>query len=113
MDFERFGDDRLDAVARVERVERVLEDHLHPPPPRPEPAFGQGEDFLPVEYDAPADGRGGGSELEQRTADGGLPAAALADEADGRASFDGEAHVVHRFDRPAGRRERDREVFNF
>ena len=38
---QRLADDAADGVARVERRERVLEDHLHPPPQRPQLALAE------------------------------------------------------------------------
>src|SRR5581483_3719855 len=52
VDAQRLADDPADAVARVQRRERVLEDHLHPPPQRPELALAEVGDVVPVEDDA-------------------------------------------------------------
>ena len=38
---QRLADDAADAVPRVQRRERVLEDHLHPPAQRPQLALAE------------------------------------------------------------------------
>src|SRR5205823_4389288 len=51
MGAERLADDPADAVAWVERRERILEDHLHPSAERAELALAQARDVLSVEED--------------------------------------------------------------
>ena len=49
---ERVGDDRADALARVERRVRILEDHLHLAPQRAQRAPDELRDVAAVEQDA-------------------------------------------------------------
>ena len=90
---QRLADDAPDAVARVERRERILEDHLHPAAERPQLALAEVRDVLAVEHD-----RAGGRlvEAQDRAADRRLPAARLADEAERLAAPDRERDVVDR-----------------
>src|SRR5215207_37283 len=85
-------------MPRVQRGERVLEDHLHPPPQRAQLSLAGVGDVAPVEDDAPA---GRLVQAQQRTADGRLAAARLANETERLAAVDLErdvvdgAHVAH------------------
>ena len=90
---QRLADDPADAVARVERGERVLEDHLHPPTQRAEVALAQPRDVLPVEEDPAV---GGLVQAQDRAPDGRLAAARLADEPERLPAADREADVVDR-----------------
>ena len=112
---QRLADDPADAVARVERRERVLEDHLHAPAKRSHARLVERREVLPVEDDAPA---GRLVEQEHRAAERRLAAARLADEAERLAAADREADAVDRLDvadvaveqEPALDREVDLEV---
>ena len=102
-----------DALGRVQRRQRVLEDHRDlvaaklpaavPGRPRPGPS--------PVERDRPGDGRLVGEQADDRHRGHRLAAAGLADQSDGGAGPDVEGHVVDdadravrgRADRPTGR----------
>ena len=88
---QRLADDATDAMPRVERRERVLEDHLHPPAQRPQLAVAHVRDVLAVEHDAPVRRP---VEAQDRPADRRLPAAGLADEAERLAAADRQRHVV-------------------
>ena len=88
---ERLADDAPDAVPRVERGERILEDHLHSPAQRPQRPLSEFGDVTAVEDDAP---RGRLVEAQDRPPDGGLTAAGLADEAKGFAAADRQRHTV-------------------
>ena len=92
---ERLGDDRADGHARVEARLRVLEDHLHLRPQRPQRAALEPGDVAALELD-----RAGGRivEPQDRAAGGGLAAAGLADEPERLALADLEADVVDRLD---------------
>ncbi len=92
---ERLSDDATDAVARVERRERVLEDHLHPAAQRPQLVVPEVRDVGAVEDDLPG---GRLVEAQQRAADGGLAAAGLADETKRLPAANVEADVVYRAD---------------
>src|SRR5205085_1608775 len=88
---QRLADDPPDAVPRVERGERILEDHLHAPPQGSELAFAERRDVAAVEDDSAA---GRPVEPQDRAADGRLPATRLADEAERLAAADRQRHVV-------------------
>src|SRR5207244_2883584 len=91
VDLHRVADDRPDALARVERRVRVLEDHLHLAPQRPQRPRAQPADRGAAEDDV----AGGGLEQpHNRPAEGRLAAARLADEPQRLAFGDGEADVV-------------------
>src|SRR5262245_35533122 len=95
MDLERCPDDRADALPRVEARVRILENHLHLPPQRPKLSRLQLRDVLSLEAD------GAFRRLEQphdRSAERGLAAAGLADEAERLTLLDGERDVVHGVD---------------
>src|SRR6478609_10056363 len=89
----RVGDDRADALAGVQRRVRILEDHLHLAPERSHVPCPEMLDRSSLEDDL-AVGR-----LEQPhdgPAQRRLPTAGLADEPEGLALADHEAHVVDR-----------------
>ena len=92
---QRLADDAADRVARVQRGERILEDHLHAPPERTHIPFAELRDVLPVEDDATA---GRVVEAQDRSADGRLPAAGLAHEPERLAALDRQRDAVHRLD---------------
>src|SRR4029450_6019697 len=68
-------------------------DHLHPPPERPEGPPVEGGQLLPLEADRPA---GPPPALEDAAPRRRLPAPRLADESEGLAPPDREAHAVDR-----------------
>src|SRR5438132_1585464 len=88
---QRLADDPADAVARVERRERILEDHLHPAAKRAQRALGEVRDVLAVEDD-PAAGRL--VEAQDRAADRRLAAAGLPDQTERLAALDRQADAV-------------------
>ena len=92
-DVERLGHDLAHLAARVERGDRVLEDHLQLDPRRPQLVLGEAGELLPLEVDRPARG---GRQLHDGAAGGGLAAARLAHEAEGLALGEVEADVGHR-----------------
>ena len=89
---QRLADDAADAVARVERRERILEDHLHPPAQRPQLVLAELGDVLAVEEDPAARSacRGGGSRAPDRR----FAAAGLADEPERLAAVDRQRDAV-------------------
>ena len=87
----RLGDELADGVARVERVERVLEDHLHLLPQVAQGAGRQPRDGLAVDLHAPARGL---LEPQHAAPDGRLAGAALADERERLAALDRDRDVV-------------------
>jgi hypothetical protein len=92
---QRLPHDPADAVPRIQRRVGILENHLHPPPERPELVLRERRDVLAVEDDAPS---GRLVEPENGATDRRLAAARLADEAEGLAALDRERDVVHRLD---------------
>jgi hypothetical protein len=88
---ERLADDPADAMPRVERRERVLEDHLHAAPQRPQLPVAELGDVSPVEDDAAVSRL---VEPQDRPADGRLAAAGLADETERLPATDRQRHVV-------------------
>src|SRR5690606_11009748 len=91
---QRLGDDLPDAPARVEAGIGILEDHLEPAPERQHrPSRPDRREIGAVELD-PATGRP--VEPDRQASDGRLPAAALADEAEGLAATDLEIDPVDR-----------------
>src|SRR5256884_331479 len=106
------GDDLPDRHPRVERAVRVLEDHLHLAAHRPQLVLAEGREVAPLEDDLPARRP---LELEDAPAGRRLAAARLADEPEGLAAADREAHVVHGTDDagpPAEEPAADVEVFD-
>jgi hypothetical protein len=92
---QRLAYDPPHAVAGVERRERVLEDHLHPPAQDAELALAEPRDVGPVEHDAPARRV---VEPQDRAADRRLAAAGLSDEPQRLAAANLEADVVDGLD---------------
>ena len=92
---ERLADRAPDGVARVERRERILEDHLHPPPQLAQLRLGQVRDVGSLEEDAAARWL---VEPEHRPPDGRLAAPGLADEPDGLAAADRQGDAVDGLD---------------
>src|SRR5436190_8243821 len=92
MDAERSLDVVTDRLRRVERIERILEDHLHlrPVPKAVAPAT-DARDVAPLEQD-----RAGTRVVQAREqpCDGALAATALADERRDRSGPQLEGHVV-------------------
>src|SRR5947207_10001297 len=82
-------------MARVQRRERILEDHLHPPAQRPQLVLAERGDVAPVEHDAAARRL---VEAQDRAAERGLPATGLANQAEGLAAPDRERDPVDRLD---------------
>ena len=87
--------DAPDRVPRVERGERVLEDHLHAPAQRPQLRLAERRDVLPVELDAPG---GRLVQADDRPPDRRLPAARLADEPERLAALDRQRDAVDGLD---------------
>ena len=112
MNFQRFRDDGSDPLTRIQRIERVLENHLDLAAQRPEFALGHRQDFPIRESDLTGEHRRGRRQLEQGAANGGFARATLADEADRCPLFHGETNVVYRADGAARVGERNVEVFN-
>ena len=92
VDVERFADNSGDGHARVQRTVRILENHLKIPPARPKSRSGQPRNVFPSEQDL---ARGGLDQPDDRPAQGGLAAAAFADETNGFAWRNGQADIVH------------------
>src|SRR5687767_3605063 len=82
-------------MSRVERRERILEDHLDAPAQRPQLTLLEVRDVDAVEHDAPL---GRLVQPKDRAADRGLPAPRLADETKRLAARDVERHAVDRAD---------------
>jgi len=91
VDVDGLADAASEGEARVEGRVRVLKDHLDAP------GCGSGRLTGPADHGLPgvSHGPGGGGEQADGDApEGGLPGAALADEADGLPGADREVHVV-------------------
>ena len=108
-DVEALGDDVADLAARVQRRDRVLEDHLHAGPGPPQRVALQLGELDAVEAD-PA--RGGAGELHDRAAGRRLPAPGLADQAERLALDDVEADARHRLHPAAVGVELDDEILD-
>jgi hypothetical protein len=89
LDQERLGDDRAHALARVERLVGILEDHLHPAAELPHAAPPL--DGVAAEGDRP---RGRFDQPEQRPRHRRLPAPRLADDAEDLAGPPLERHPI-------------------
>ena len=93
MDRQRLIDDVAHGHARVERAERVLEDHLHAPaqglhfPPRGVGQVGAGEIDLPARHVF---------QPQDQAPDRGLAAAGFADDAQRPPRFHGKGNILHR-----------------
>ena len=92
---QRFADRAADRVPWVERGERVLEHHLHPPAKWPQLGLAQVRDVGPLEQHAAA---GWLVQPEHRPTDGRLPAPRLADEPDRLTPGDRQRDAVDRLD---------------
>ncbi len=96
MNIQRLADDLLDGHARIERPEGVLKNHLKLPATGAQGIAGHAGDVLAVQ----PDGAGGGvGEPHDGAAEGGLAAAAFADQTEGLAGREAEGDAVHGFDR--------------
>src|SRR5207302_9833565 len=93
--------------ARVQRVERLLEDELDLPPQQPRLLRRDAADLSALENDLPGRRR---LEVHDAAGDRALARAALADEAERLAACDLEGHPVDRRDESAG--VCDREVLD-
>ena len=91
VDAHRLRHDRADRHPRVERAEGVLEDDLHLPARRPQLGGGEAHDVAIAEADRAARRL---VQAEDRPPERALPAAALADEAEGLARVELEAHAI-------------------
>src|SRR5262249_31330479 len=95
VDLHRIADDRADALSRVQRGVRILEDDLHLAPQRPERRAPQPTDVVALEDDLP---RSGLEQPDDGAAERRFPAARLADQAERLALLHREADVVDRVD---------------
>ena len=94
MHVERLADDGADAVARIERAERILEDDLHvAPAPLHARRAAARRDPRPRTALRP---RVGSIRRSERAAERGLSAAGFADDAEHLAALEREAHIVDR-----------------
>src|SRR5262249_24831676 len=90
---QRLGDELADRVTRVQRIERILVDHLHVAAPAPEFRRPQARDRLTLEQHVPPRRL---LEAEDATPDRRLAAAALADERERPSAVDRDRDVVGR-----------------
>ena len=117
VDLERFADDLPHPHPRIERPERILEDHLHPPAKRPQPALACLRDVLAVEDDAAGRRLQHAQDRHRRRR---LAAAAFPHQAEGLTAPEIERHPVDRLDGshpapheyPFGDREVDLEILD-
>ena len=100
---QRLADDVLDGHARIQRAERVLENHLEFPPPRAQLGAVHAREIFAAEKNL---ARRRLHQAQDGAGQRGFAAAAFADEAERFARRDGETHAVHRFDRFADAAER-------
>src|SRR5690606_29768839 len=110
MDDQRFLDDLTDAVAGVERLDRILEDHLQLASQGAHRARTEAGDVAPLEMDR---SRVAIVETDDGLPERRFPAAGLADEPERFPRRDVEGHAVDRADRPGLTQEkppRHREV---
>lgn len=89
--FQRVADDLAHAFAGIQRCIGILEDHLDLAPQRPQLARGPSDELLTVEPDRP---RRGPDQLQDGTAQGRLATAGFADQAQGFALVERQAHPV-------------------
>jgi len=89
---QRLGEDVVHAHARIERGERVLEHHLHPPPHRPQRRPTEAGDVRALEPDNPARRL---DQAERQPRRGALAAAAFADQRKGLTRGHAERHTIH------------------
>jgi len=87
VDDQRFANALSHRHPRIQRMERVLENHLELPPERAEGAGSQGGDVLSVEEDPAA---GGFEQSQDGTSKGALATTALTNESHGLAGCDGQ-----------------------
>src|SRR5262249_15549199 len=99
VDAKRVADDLADALARVQRRVRVLEDHLHLAPVRPQLAPRELRDVAAVEGDASARRL---VQAHEQAAEGGLAATGLSDHSEGLAAIDLERDAVDGMDDVTG-----------
>ena len=90
MNLERLGNGFVHLHTRVQRCERILEDHSEVGAIRPHGAVRQADEFLPVEDHRT---RSGSLQLQHGAACGGLAAARFADQAKCLAERNVEADV--------------------
>ena len=111
---QRLGHRAIDGEARIERVERVLEDELRLAPEIAQPLAVEAGQRHAVEDDRARRRLG---ELQQQAAERGLAAARFAHDGDGVAGAQVEAHAVERVHgrvlaaHDLAQRARDGEVF--
>lgn len=117
MDIQCFADALSDGHSWIERVERILENHLKLPPKRAECAGTECGDILSVEHDSAARGL---QKTQDGPSEGAFAAAAFADQAHGFPGSDLQRNVVHRLDGQWGSgqglsldREMDLQVLDF
>src|SRR5262249_45395247 len=97
-DGQRPGEDLPDGHPRIQRAVRVLGDHLHLSPDRPQRIVVERREVAPLEHDLPA---GGPLELQDAPAGGRLAAPGLAHQAERLTAADLEAHAVDGADQAA------------
>ena len=101
------AEDAADRVTRVERAERILEDHLHAAAKRPHRGLGPERHFDAAECHPAGGDR---HQAEERLAEGRLAAAGFADETERLAPGYLEADAVHGTDRRLARRVLDADI---
>ena len=99
VNLQRLADDVPRRHARIERGERILKDDLHLAPVRPQLALAQMRDVTAADLDGPG---GRLDQAEHGPGQGRFPAAAFADEPEGLAARNREAHPVERQHLPHG-----------
>ncbi len=111
---DRFADLVADALGRIERGKRILEDHRYLVAPEPPQLLVfQADELAAVELDrAVHDGPAGGQQAHNRQAGHGLTAAGLADDAEGLAGLDLHIHVTDRLHDRAGELDVRRQVLD-
>ena len=90
---QRAADDVSHPHPRVQRRERILEDHVHLWPELPEPATGHVRDVGPVKEDLAAVGV---EQAQDAPSDGGLPASRFSHQPHDLTGADRQVHAVHR-----------------
>ena len=90
---QRLGQGLADGQARVQGLERVLEDQLRPPPEGPQIGAIDGRGITAFEQDG---ARGRRHQLQQQPAHGRLAATGLAQQPDALAALEGKADAVDR-----------------
>jgi hypothetical protein len=89
---QRFGDDFADAHSRVQRSERILEDHLHLATLRAQGFSGEVQEVVAFEKNCAVIGL---DEAEKHASEGSFAAAAFAHDGKGFAGLDKEAYVIN------------------